>query len=184
MTGRRATSSRSDALPVEGAELGTIEYGGPGAWPSMRAGAARPLLRASQRNPPIFRLLPTYNAARRSFEAMRARPQGEASEIAMHAESPEDICRLFQSCMARGDIEAILGLYDAEIAFVNEAGVVKSGLRELRAELAPLAAATPRFDFEVKQVARSGDIALMHTWWTVSSSAHEPRSVHAIEVAR
>jgi len=102
----------------------------------------------------------------------------------MHAESPEDICRLFQSCMARGDIEAILGLYDAEIAFVNEAGVVKSGLRELRAELAPLAAATPRFDFEVKQVARSGDIALMHTWWMVSSNGREPRSVHAIEVAR
>jgi len=102
----------------------------------------------------------------------------------MQAENPEDICRLFQSCMGRGDIDAVLDLYDAEVAFVNEAGAVKTGLEALRAELAPVAATTPRFDFEVKLIARSADVALMHTWWTVSSSEREPRSVHAIEVAR
>jgi ketosteroid isomerase-like protein len=39
-----------------------------------------------------------------------------------------------------------------------------------------------RFDFNVKQVVRSGDIALMHTEWKVSSP--EQMSVYAIEVAR
>ena len=102
----------------------------------------------------------------------------------MCARSPEEICLLFRECMGRGDVDALLSLYDRQVAFVNEAGEVKSGLAALREELAPVAARRPRFDFEVKQVARSGDIALMHTWWTVSSDGHEPLSVPAIEVAR
>ena len=102
----------------------------------------------------------------------------------MHARSPEEICQLFQQRMDRGDVDALLSLYDRQVAFVNEAGEVKSGIDALREELAPVAARKPRFDFEVKQIALSGDIAVMHTWWTVSSDGHEPLSVHAIEVAR
>ena len=101
----------------------------------------------------------------------------------MHARSPEEICLLFRECMAQGDVDALLSLYDPQVAFVNEGGDVKCGLDALREELAPIAASKPRFDFEVKQIARSGDIALMHTWWNVSSDGHEPLSVHAIEVA-
>ena len=56
--------------------------------------------------------------------------------------------------MGRGDVDALLSLYDRQVAFVNEAGEVKSGLAALREELAPVAARRPRFDFEVKQVAR------------------------------
>lgn len=101
----------------------------------------------------------------------------------MNARSPEDICRLFQEHMAGGEIDAVLCLYDPGVAFVNEAGEVKSGLDALRKELAPVAARKPRFGFEVKQIARSGDIALVHTWWSVCFDGHEPLSVHAIEVA-
>jgi ketosteroid isomerase-like protein len=38
------------------------------------------------------------------------------------------------------------------------------------------------FDFNIKRVIQSGDIALMHTEWKVSSP--QPMSVYAIEVAR
>jgi ketosteroid isomerase-like protein len=92
----------------------------------------------------------------------------QAQEVGMHARNPEEICLLFQQCMERGDVDALLDLYDSQVAFVNESGEVKLGLDALRGELAPIAARKPRFDFEVKLIARSGDLALMHTLWTIS----------------
>ena len=87
----------------------------------------------------------------------------------MLARSPEEICRLFQQYMAEGDIDAVLGIYDAEAVFLNQSGEVKKGVEGLRQELAPFAANKAIFDFNIKQVIQSGDIALMHTEWKVSS---------------
>jgi uncharacterized protein (TIGR02246 family) len=100
----------------------------------------------------------------------------------MPANSPEDICRLFQQHMAAGDLDAVLSVYDPEAVFVNRSGEVKQGRDGLRQELAPFAAMKTRFAFTIKQVVRSGDIALMHTEWQVSFP--QPMSVYAIEVAR
>jgi ketosteroid isomerase-like protein len=99
----------------------------------------------------------------------------------MPAKSPEEICYLFQKYMAEGDLDSVLSVYDPEAAFLNRAGEVKKG-EELRQELAPFAAVKATFDFNIKQVIQSGDIALMHTEWKISSP--EPISVYAIEVAR
>ncbi len=98
------------------------------------------------------------------------------------AHSPEQICELFKQYMAAGDLESLVGLYDPEVAFLNQSRESRHGREELRQELAPLAAARAKFDFSIKQVIWSGDIALMHTEWTVSS----PKLMHsyAIEVAR
>ena len=52
----------------------------------------------------------------------------------------------------------------------------------MKAELALLAGRRPRFVYDVKQVIETGEIALMHTEWTVSGT--EPLTVYAIEVAR
>lgn len=100
----------------------------------------------------------------------------------MPAHSPEQICELFKQYMAAGDLESLVGLYDPEVAFLNQSRESRHGREELRQELAPLAAARAKFDFSIKQVIWSGDIALMHTEWTVSS----PKLMHsyAIEVAR
>ena len=100
----------------------------------------------------------------------------------MSAKSPEEICRLFKQFMAEGNIDSVLSLYDPEVVFLNQSGEVKEGWEGLRQELAPFAAAKARFDFSIKQVIRSGDIALMHTAWKISSP--EQMSVYAIEVAR
>jgi uncharacterized protein (TIGR02246 family) len=100
----------------------------------------------------------------------------------MSAKSPEEICRLFQQYMAEGDLDSLLSVYDPEAVFLNQSGEVKKGEEGLRQELAPFAAAKARFDFNIKQVIQTGDIALMHTDWQVSW----PRqmSQHAMEVAR
>lgn len=89
----------------------------------------------------------------------------------MPAKTPEDICRLFRHYMAEGDLDTVLSVYDPEAVFLG-----------LRRELAPLAATKPRFDFTIKQIVQAGDIALMHTEWTVSGP--QPMAVYAIEVAR
>jgi|SRR5918992_1887825 ketosteroid isomerase-like protein len=99
----------------------------------------------------------------------------------MPAKSPEEICRLFQQYMAKGDIDAVLSVYDPEAVFLNQSGEVKTG-EALRQELAAFAGTKAIFDFNIKQVIQSGDIALMHTEWKVSSP--QQMSVYAIEVAR
>jgi ketosteroid isomerase-like protein len=98
------------------------------------------------------------------------------------AKSPEEICELFKQYMAVGDIESLLSIYDPEAVFLNQGREFKRGQQELREVLAPLAAAGTKFDFNRKQVIQSGDIALMHTEWTVSSQ--EPGRTYAIEVVR
>lgn len=98
----------------------------------------------------------------------------------MPAKTPEEICRLFQRSMREGDIESLLSLYDPEAVFLAQSGEVKKG-DGLREELASLAVAKPQFDFNIRQVIQSGDIALMHTDWEVSSPLQ--MFVYAIEVA-
>lgn len=100
----------------------------------------------------------------------------------MPAKTPEDICRLFRHYMAEGDLDSVLSVYDPEAVFLNEAREVTKGPDGLRRELAPLVATKPRFDFTIKQIVQAGDIALMHTEWTVSGA--QPTAVYAIEVAR
>ena len=56
----------------------------------------------------------------------------------MPASNPEQICHLFRQYMAEGDLEALLSLYDPEVAFLNQSGEVKRGRPGLRDELAPL----------------------------------------------
>jgi ketosteroid isomerase-like protein len=100
----------------------------------------------------------------------------------MPANSPEDICRLFQQYMAVGDLDAVLSVFDPEVVLVKQSGEVTQGRDGLRQELAPVAAMKTRLAFTIKQVVRSGDIALMHTEWQVSFPL--PLSVYAIAVTR
>lgn len=100
----------------------------------------------------------------------------------MPARNPEEICSLFTKFMAEGDVDGLLSVYDSDVVFLNEAGDVVKGKQEMKRQLAPFADARARFDFQIKQIIQSGDIALMHTLWNISS----PRrmSAYAIEVAR
>lgn len=100
----------------------------------------------------------------------------------MPATSPEDICRLFKEFMAKGDLDAVLSVYDSDAVFLNQSREATKSREDLRRVLAPLAAAKTVFDFNVKQMVQADDIALMHTEW--KRSTPEPMTVYAIEVAR
>lgn len=99
----------------------------------------------------------------------------------MAAKTPEEICSLFKQYMAEGDLESLVTLYDPQAVFLNQSRETKEGPEEIRQELARMAAVKAIFDFQIRQVIRSGDIALVHTEWKVSSP--QPMAVYAIEVA-
>jgi ketosteroid isomerase-like protein len=84
--------------------------------------------------------------------------------------------------MAKGDLDAVMSVYDPEAVLLNQSREVTKSREDLRRELTPLAAAKTAFDFNVKQIIQTGNIALMHTEWKVSGP--QPMTVYAIEVAR
>jgi ketosteroid isomerase-like protein len=100
----------------------------------------------------------------------------------MPAQTPEEICSLFKNHMANGDLDSLLTVYDPEAVILDQSGEVKEREIGLREQLGPFAAARAIFDYNIKQVVRAGDIALMHTQWNVSWP--QRLSVYAIEVAR
>jgi len=73
----------------------------------------------------------------------------------MPATNPEQICHLFRQYMAEGNLEALLSLYDPEVAFLNQAGEIKRGRQGLKGELEPLASSKATFDFDIKQIIQS-----------------------------
>ena len=100
----------------------------------------------------------------------------------MAARSPEEICQLFRRYMATGDVESLLDLYDPEAVFLNQFGEVLKGPNGLREALAPLATSHASFDYRIRQIIQTDNIALMHTDWQVTLL--QQHSTHAIEVAR
>ena len=100
----------------------------------------------------------------------------------MGADTPEQLCNLFQRYMAEGNVEALLSIYDDEAVFLDQSGESKKGRQGMREVLTPLAAARASFKYTIIQVIQSRDIALMHTRW--QTSLPQPASSHAIEVAR
>jgi ketosteroid isomerase-like protein len=100
----------------------------------------------------------------------------------MPATTPEEVGDLFLHYMRGGDLDALLTVYDPEVAFRNRAGEVLHGLDALRQELAPLAAARAVFEFKIRAVIQAGDVALIHNEWKLSSP--EQMSGYAIEVAK
>jgi len=102
----------------------------------------------------------------------------------MSPRSPEEICRIFQRHMREGDLDGVLSVYDAEVVFVNQTGESVTGRDALRHELMPFVSARAVFEFDVNHVVQSGDIALMHTAWTIAAPRELATYVYAIEVAR
>jgi hypothetical protein len=49
----------------------------------------------------------------------------------MPATSPEDICRLFKEGIAKGDLDAVLSVYDPEAVFLNQAREVTKTREDL-----------------------------------------------------
>lgn len=107
----------------------------------------------------------------------------------MKPDSPEACDRLFAECIARGDLDGVVALYESGASFVRPDGTVLSGVAAIRIELAPLAAAKIRFDMDVRRIVRAGDdLAVLYNAWTVHATgpdgAPATQSGHALEMVR
>ena len=98
------------------------------------------------------------------------------------ARSPETWGDAFQQAMRQGDVDAVLSLYEPNASFSSPAGEVRGGHAALREAFAPQAAARAEFNFRIKHVVQSGELALVHTEWRTTRP--QEASGYALEVLR
>jgi uncharacterized protein (TIGR02246 family) len=84
----------------------------------------------------------------------------------MGARKPEDMARLFADAFNRGDLEALVALYEPGAILVTPGGAV-SGLAEVRRALAAFLASRPRIEISTRSIVTSGDTALVRSGWTL-----------------
>lgn len=106
----------------------------------------------------------------------------------MRAQNPEDVDRLFAEYMNAGDIDGLLGLYEAGAALVVPGGRAATGAAQLREALAGFLAGKPSILCNVTQTVRAGDTAICYNDWTMKASGPDGTPMElrgkAIEVVR
>ena len=83
----------------------------------------------------------------------------------------------FSRLLGQGQLDALLGLYDDDAAFVPEPGRVVAGRQAIRGELEPLAALRPRLRGTVERVLEAGDTALVAYRWEMEATAPDGTQV-------
>lgn len=105
----------------------------------------------------------------------------------MPAMKPEECDSLFEQGMNRGDIEAVVALYEPDGVLIAAPGQVAQGTDAIHATLQRFVAMKPQFKLVVKNFVTSGDIAVVYNDWTGSVEAEGARvemAGKAIEVCR
>jgi uncharacterized protein (TIGR02246 family) len=87
------------------------------------------------------------------------------------ARSPEEVHAVLADAFNRGDLEAVVDLYDDDAALVvpTDDRLVR-GRAEIRAATAPVLAASPRFSSVVERKLESGGLALTHARWELAGT--------------
>lgn len=100
----------------------------------------------------------------------------------MPARSPQQLDDLFAEAISRGELDAVLALYEPGAVLPNQAGELRTGTDAIRQELAPLAAMKPDMKTRTTKVIETGDIAVVYTQWSMTTPAQ--MSGRAVEVSR
>jgi uncharacterized protein (TIGR02246 family) len=89
----------------------------------------------------------------------------------MAAREPEEVHRLWTERFKSGDLEGLLALYEPNATLMHQPGQAESGTAAIREALSGLLGFKPTFDMlETKPAIRSGDLALLHSRWTLSGT--------------
>ncbi len=111
-------------------------------------------------------------------------------EADIPAGSPGDLHTLFVAGFNRGDLDALLELYEPEAAVVTATpGTVIHGLDAIRDVLAGLLAYKGQITINTRWVSTAGDLALLHGEWVLpgtNPTTGQPVTISALntEVAR
>ncbi|MBS1679720.1 MAG: SgcJ/EcaC family oxidoreductase [Actinobacteria bacterium] len=94
----------------------------------------------------------------------------------MRADIPEELHALLAEAFNRGDVEAFLAVYEPDaVMLMPPDGQVIRGTDALRAAVAPLFAARPRFASQVVGKLEADGIAMTHARWTLLAGAEGER---------
>ena len=79
-------------------------------------------------------------------------------------ESPERLHRAFQEAFNRGDLDAVMALYEPDAVLISFDGPV-AGSDAIRERYRFALASYPVIDLQTLSVHRAGDLALLHGKW-------------------
>jgi uncharacterized protein (TIGR02246 family) len=88
----------------------------------------------------------------------------------MPAQRPEETDILVMQAINAGDVEAAVALYEPNACFVAGPGTVLQGTEAIRGAFRDMMAGQPSGTIRVPEVVQSGDLALLLSEWTVTST--------------
>ena len=88
----------------------------------------------------------------------------------MAANRPEECDLLIGERLSAGDLEGVVALYEPDARFVIGPGNVAEGTDAIREVMRQMLAGHPTLNIEVPLVIQTGDVALLHSKWTVTST--------------
>jgi len=94
------------------------------------------------------------------------------------ARTPEEIHAILADAFGRGDLDAVVDLYDEDAALVVPTdGRIVRGRTDTRAATAPVLAVSPRLTSVVERKLESGGLALTHARWELVGTAADGSQV-------
>ena len=90
----------------------------------------------------------------------------------MPAREPGDAHRRWADRFNAGDLEGLMALYESEASLAPQPGRVVTGTAAIREGLGGFLGLKGAFEWlETKPAIRSGDLALLHSSWTLTGTA-------------
>jgi uncharacterized protein (TIGR02246 family) len=99
-------------------------------------------------------------------------------------QNPQDWPALFEQSINAGDIEGAIALYEPTARIVPPSSENAVGTDDIRRMLAKFIDEKVRFESRVVRTVVAGDIALLHTDWTITNETGSNAAHKAIEVLR
>ena len=84
---------------------------------------------------------------------------------------PEAVIERFSELLARGDLDAMVELYEPDATFAPQPGESVTGRDAIRSALTAFLAVQPRMTGSIEKVLRAGDTALVANRWTLNGTA-------------
>jgi uncharacterized protein (TIGR02246 family) len=95
------------------------------------------------------------------------------SGLAMKAQTPEDVDRLFAEAVNAGDLDAIVAMYEPHASFVPSQENITTGKAAIRDMYIGFLAMRPKLSVTPKVVAQTGDLAVVTTHWEFSATGSD-----------
>ena len=95
----------------------------------------------------------------------------------MNQAGPATTIERFSELLARGELDAMVELYEPDATFSPQPGESVSGRDAIRAALSGFLAVKPRMTGQIEKVLRAGDTALVANRWSLSGTAPDGQPV-------